>query len=235
MLSLKGITTFYGNIMALQGISLHIEEGEIVALIGANGAGKSTTLKTIVGWVRANEGRIILHNEDITWLPTHKIVMRGVAMIPEGREIFTDMTVIQNLQMGAFLRRDKDGIKRDLDKVYHLFPVLSERRKQMARSLSGGEQQMLAISRGLMTNPSLMLLDEPSLGLSPLLVKEIFSTFQKINTEGMTLFLVEQNALKALKLAKKGYVLEKGSIVLADTCKDLLKNEIIQKTYLGMD
>jgi branched-chain amino acid transport system ATP-binding protein len=235
MLSLESISTYYGNIQALHGITLQIEEGEIATLIGANGAGKSTTLKTIVGLVRASEGRICLGDEDITRLPTHKIVKRGVAMVPEGRDIFTDMTVLQNLEMGAFLRKDKDGIKRDLDKVCHLFPILSERRKQMARSLSGGEQQMLAISRGLMTNPSLMLLDEPSLGLSPFLVKDIFKTFQEINREGVTLFLVEQNALMALKLAKKGYILEKGSVILHDTCQHLLKNEVVQKAYLGMD
>jgi len=235
MLSLEDIHTYYGNIRALNGVSFKMEAGEIATLIGANGAGKSTTLKTIVGWVHAQQGRVMLNGKDITQLPTHEIVKRGVAMVPEGREVFTDMTVLENLEMGAFLRKEKEKVKRDLDRVYHLFPILSERQRQMAKSLSGGEQQMLAISRGLMTNPSLMLLDEPSLGLSPLLVKSIFKTLLEINREGVTLFLVEQNALMALKIAANGFILEKGSVTFRDTCNHLLENEIVKRTYLGMN
>ena len=177
----------------------------------------------------------MLNGKDITQLPTHEIVKRGVAMVPEGREVFTDMTVLENLEMGAFLRKEKEKIKRDLDRVYHLFPILSERQRQMAKSLSGGEQQMLAISRGLMSNPSLMLLDEPSLGLSPLLVKSIFKTLLEINREGVTLFLVEQNALMALKIAESGFILEKGSVTFSDTRNNLLENEVVKRTYLGMN
>jgi branched-chain amino acid transport system ATP-binding protein len=235
MLTLDNIHAHYGKIRALNGISLRIEKGEIVTLIGANGAGKSTTLKTIVGWVRANQGRIKLNGEDITRLPTHKIVKSGVAMVPEGREVFTDMTVLENLEMGAFLRKDKKEVQKDMDRVYALFPILSERRKQKSKLLSGGEQQMLAISRALMTEPSIILLDEPSLGLSPILVKAIFETLQQINREGVTIFLVEQNAHMALKIATNGYVLEKGSVAISDSCENLLNNEDIQKTYLGME
>ena len=235
MLSLDNIHTHYGKIRALNGISLRVEKGEIVTLIGANGAGKSTTLKTIVGWVRADQGRIKLNGKDITRLPTHKIVKNGVAMVPEGREVFTDMTVLENLEMGAFLRKDKKEIQKDMDRVFELFPILSERRKQKSKSLSGGEQQMLAISRALMSGPSIMLLDEPSLGLSPILVKTIFDTLQQINRQGMTIFLVEQNAHMALKIATTGYVLEKGNVAISDRCENLLKNENIQKTYLGME
>ncbi len=235
MLSLDNIHTHYGKIRALNGISLRVEKGEIVTLIGANGAGKSTTLKTIVGWVRADQGRIKLNGKDITRLPTHKIVKNGVAMVPEGREVFTDMTVLENLEMGAFLRKDKKEVQKDMDRVFELFPILSERRKQKSKSLSGGEQQMLAISRALMSGPSIMLLDEPSLGLSPILVKTIFDTLQQINRQGMTIFLVEQNAHMALKIATTGYVLEKGNVAISDRCENLLKNENIQKTYLGME
>jgi len=235
MLVLDNVHTHYGKIRALNGISLRVAKGEIVTLIGANGAGKSTTLKTIVGWVRATQGRIKLNGADITRLPTHRIVKNGVAMVPEGREVFTDMTVLENLEMGAFLRKDKKEIQKEMDRVFELFPILSERRKQKSKSLSGGEQQMLAISRALMSGPSIMLLDEPSLGLSPILVKTIFDTLQQINRQGMTIFLVEQNAHMALKIATTGYVLEKGSVAISDKCENLLKNENIQKTYLGME
>jgi len=235
MLSLEGVHAEYGKIKALNGIGLTVEEGEIATLIGANGAGKSTTLKTIVGWARASRGTVKLNGEDVTHLATHKIVARGVALVPEGREIFGDMTVLENLEMGAFLRRDKAGITRDMDLVFSLFPILANRRKQKSKSLSGGEQQMLAISRALMTKPSLMLLDEPSLGLAPMLVKTIFETLREINRQGVTLFLVEQNAHMALKLARKGYVLEKGTIASCNDCQALLADETIQKTYLGMD
>jgi len=235
MLALDNVHSHYGKIRALNGISLRIAKGEIVTLIGANGAGKSTTLKTIVGWVRATQGRIKLNGTDITRLPTHRIVQNGVAMVPEGREVFTDMTVLENLEMGAFLRKDKKEVQKEMDRVFELFPILSERRKQKSKSLSGGEQQMLAISRALMSGPSILLLDEPSLGLSPILVKTIFDTLQQINRLGMTIFLVEQNAHMALKIATTGYVLEKGSVAISDKCENLLKNENIQKTYLGMD
>lgn len=235
MLSLQGVQTHYGKIRALNGISLQVDEGEITTIIGANGAGKSTALKTIVGWVRASQGKITLKDQDITGLPTHKIIKSGVSMVPEGREVFGDMSVLENLEMGAFLRREKREIQKDLDLVFGLFPVLAQRRKQKSKSLSGGEQQMLAISRALMSNPSLMLLDEPSLGLAPMVVKSIFETLREINRKGVTMFLVEQNALMALKMAKIGYVLEKGSLTLSGKCDVLLEDEEVQKRYLGMD
>lgn len=235
MLRLEQVQTYYGKIRALDGISLEVEEGDIATLIGANGAGKSTALKTIVGWTRASSGKVLLNGEDITSLRTHKIVERGVALVPEGREVFGDMTVLENLEMGAFLRRDKKKIKSDLDRVYDLFPILAEREKQKSKFLSGGEQQMLAISRGLMSEPSLMLLDEPSLGLAPRVVKTIFDTLVEINRQGVTLFLVEQNASMALKMAQKGYVLEKGEITLENSSQILLDDEKIRKTYLGLD
>jgi len=235
VLSLQGVQTHYGKIRALNGISLQVDEGEITTIIGANGAGKSTALKTIVGWVRASQGKITLKDQDITGLPTHKIIKSGVSMVPEGREVFGDMSVLENLEMGAFLRREKREIQKDLDLVFGLFPVLAQRRKQKSKSLSGGEQQMLAISRALMSNPSLMLLDEPSLGLAPMVVKSIFETLREINRKGVTMFLVEQNALMALKMAKIGYVLEKGSLTLSGKCDVLLEDEEVQKRYLGMD
>ena len=235
MLYLTDVDTYYGKIQALNRINLRVEKGAIVTLIGANGAGKTTTLKTIVGWERASFGTIILNGEDITKMPTHKIVERGVALVPEGREVFGDMTIQENLEMGAFLRKDKARIRRDFDRVFSLFPILADRRKQKSKSLSGGEQQMLAISRGLMSSPTLMLLDEPSLGLAPMAVKIIFDTLLEINHQGVTLFLIEQNALMALKMAQKGYVLEKGSVILEDTSQNLLGNEKVQKTYLGID
>ncbi len=235
MLTLEGVHAQYGKIKALNGIALEVKEGEIATLIGANGAGKSTTLKTIIGWTKANQGTIELNGEDITHLATHRIVARGVAMVPEGREVFGDMTVLENLEMGAFLRRDKKAVQGDMKRVFDLFPILGERRKQRSKSLSGGEQQMLAISRALMTDPRLMLLDEPSLGLAPMLVKAIFATLEEINRQGVTLFLVEQNAHMALKLAQKGYVIEKGAITINDRCEALLADEKVQKTYLGLD
>ena len=235
MLELKNICTFYNKIQALNQISMYVEKGAIVTLIGANGAGKSTTLKTIIGWTKANTGQVILKGEDITALPSHKIVERGVALVPEGREVFGDMTVLENLEMGAFLRKDKKEIKRDMDWVFDLFPVLAERKKQKSKSLSGGEQQMLAISRGLMSAPELMLLDEPSLGLAPRVVQTIFDTLIEINKRGVTLFLVEQNALMALKMAQTGYVLEKGVITLENPSQALLEDENVKKTYLGFE
>ena len=235
MLKLEKISTFYGKIQALNQVSLEVGRGAIATLIGANGAGKSTTLKTIVGWTPPAAGRVLLNGEDISRVPAHRIVARGVALVPEGREVFGDMTVLENLEMGAFLRKDKKKIKRDLDCVYSLFPVLAQRRKQKSKSLSGGEQQMLAISRGLMSSPQLMLLDEPSLGLAPRVVQTIFDTLLEINKQGVTLFLVEQNALMALKLSQVGYVLEKGVITLENSSQALLDDEKVKKTYLGLD
>jgi len=235
MLRLENVHAHYGKIRALNGVGLEVEEGRIATLIGANGAGKSTTLKTIVGWTRANQGSISLNGEDITRLATHKIVARGVALVPEGREVFGDMTVMENLEMGAFLRRDAAAVKQDAVRVFELFPILAERRRQKAKSLSGGEQQMLAISRALMTDPKLMLLDEPSLGLAPKLVKAIFDTLREINRQGVTLFLVEQNALMALKLAQRGHVLVKGAITACNDSQVLLSDESIRRTYLGLD
>ncbi len=235
MLKLEKISTFYDKIQALNEISLEVAKGGIATLIGANGAGKSTTLKTVVGWTPAASGRVLLKGEDITRVPSHKIVERGVALVPEGREVFGDMTVLENLEMGAFLRKDKKKIKTDMDWVYSLFPVLAERRKQKSKSLSGGEQQMLAISRGLMSSPDLMLLDEPSLGLAPRMVQTIFDTLVEINKQGVTLFLVEQNALMALKMSQTGYVLEKGVVTLENSSQALLEDEKVKMTYLGLD
>lgn len=235
MLRLENVQTYYGKIKALNKISFAVKEGGIATLIGANGAGKSTTLKTIVGWTRASAGKVFLKGEDITDLRTHKIVEKGVAMVPEGREVFGDMTVLENLEMGAFLRKNKKKVTRDLDRVYDLFPILKERESQKSKFLSGGEQQMLAISRGLMSDPALMLLDEPSLGLAPRVVKTIFDTLVEINRQGVTLFLVEQNASLALKVAQTGYVLEKGEIILENSSQLLLNDEKVQKTYLGLD
>jgi branched-chain amino acid transport system ATP-binding protein len=235
MLQLQEVHTFYGSIHALHGISLEVDTREIVALIGANGAGKSTTLKTIVGWVHPRSGKIFLKNEPIDHLRTDRIVQKGISLVPEGRELFKRLTVMENLEMGAFTRKDHDGLKRDYEMIFALFPVLKARLKQKAKFLSGGEQQMLAVSRALMTRPEILLLDEPSLGLSPILVQTIFSTLKDINQEGITLFLVEQNALMALKTANRAYVLEKGTIAMHDTGERLQKNEIVRRAYLGVE
>jgi branched-chain amino acid transport system ATP-binding protein len=235
ILQLQEVHTFYGSIHALHGVSLQVDTREIVALIGANGAGKSTTLKTIVGWVHPRSGRIFLKNEPIDHLRTDRIVQKGISLVPEGRELFKRLTVMENLEMGAFTRKDPDGLKRDYEMIFALFPVLKARLKQKAKFLSGGEQQMLAVSRALMTRPEILLLDEPSLGLSPILVQTIFSTLKDINQEGITLFLVEQNALMALKTANRAYVLEKGTIAMHDTGERLLKNEMVRRAYLGIE
>jgi len=235
ILQLQDVHTFYGSIHALRGVSLQVDTREIVALIGANGAGKSTTLKTIVGWVHPRSGKVFLKNESIDHLRTDRIVRKGISLVPEGREIFKRLTVSENLEMGAFTRKDPDGLKSDYEMVFKLFPVLKERLKQKAKFLSGGEQQMLAVSRALMTRPEILLLDEPSLGLSPILVQIIFSTLKDINQEGITLFLVEQNALMALKTANRAYVLEKGTIAMHDTGERLLKNEMVRRAYLGVE
>ena len=235
MLKLKHVETFYGNIQALKGISLDISEGEIIALIGANGAGKSTTLMSICGIVPPRFGEILFRDAPIHDMPPNKIVSLGICQVPEGRRIFPYLTVLENLDMGAFLRTDREEMKQDLDYIFSLFPILAERRHQAGGTLSGGEQQMLAISRALMARPRLLLLDEPSLGLAPLVVKRIFDIIKKINSEhNTTIFLVEQNANLALKVAHRGYVMETGRITLTDSAANLLSNESVKKAYLGM-
>jgi branched-chain amino acid transport system ATP-binding protein len=235
MLELKGVKTYYGNIPALRGVSIAISEGEIVTLIGANGAGKSTTLMSICGITPPREGEITFLGESLVGMSPDRIVSRGIAQVPEGRRIFPYLTVQENLDMGAFLRKDKDGIRKDLEVVFGLFPILGQRRHQPGGTLSGGEQQMLAISRALMARPRLLLLDEPSLGLAPILVRQIFDTIKKINAEqGTTVFLVEQNANMALKTAHRGYVMETGEITMADQAQALLENETVKQAYLGV-
>jgi branched-chain amino acid transport system ATP-binding protein len=233
-LEVRDIHTYYGNIHALKGISLSVQAGEIVTLIGANGAGKTTTLKTISGLLRPREGAVLLDGQRIDRLPPHKIVELGICQAPEGRRIFPRMTVLENLEMGAFSRKDRAGIQADLERVFQLFPRLRERLQQKGGTLSGGEQQMLAIGRALMARPKILLLDEPSMGLAPILVEQIFQTIVEINQQGTTVLLVEQNALMALSIAHRGYVLETGRIVLADTGKNLAQNELVRKAYLGI-
>jgi branched-chain amino acid transport system ATP-binding protein len=234
MLELKDVHTYYGNIHALKGISLNVEKGEIVTLIGSNGAGKSTTLHTIQGITRPRSGTILLEGEALEKLPPHEVAKRGVAQSPEGRMIFPRMTVMENLEMGAYARKDKTGISDDLDRVFNLFPRLKERVTQNGGTLSGGEQQMLAMGRALMARPSILLLDEPSMGLSPILVELIFDIIQTINKEGTTILLVEQNALMALSIANRGYVIQTGEIILTDTAAKLKSNEMVRKSYLGI-
>lgn len=233
ILQVNDIHSYYGNIHALKGVSLTVEKGEIVTLIGANGAGKTTTLKTISGIMHPRHGTILLDGENIEHLPPHQIVMRGIGQSPEGRKIFGALTVTENLELGAYARTDKAAIQRDMDFVFSLFPRLAERRHQLGGTLSGGEQQMLAIGRALMTRPRVLMLDEPSMGLAPVLVETIFETIQKLNQEGTTILLIEQNAAKALQIAHRGYVIETGQIVLTDTAANLRKNERVRKAYLG--
>jgi branched-chain amino acid transport system ATP-binding protein len=235
MLEVNDIHAYYGNIHALKGISLTVEEGEIVTLIGANGAGKSTTLRAISGLLPPRSGTITLEGEDLSQYKAHEIVYKDVSMVPEGRGIFARLTVSENLDMGAFSRTDRDGIKQDLERVFNLFPRLKERRNQVAGTLSGGEQQMLATGRALMAHPKLLLMDEPSMGLAPFLVENIFETIQAINEEGTTILLVEQNATMALSVAGRGYVLQTGEIVLDDSAENLQNNEMVQKVYLGIE
>lgn len=233
MLTVEGISTYYGNIQALKEINLKVEEGEIVTLIGSNGAGKTTTLLTISGLLKPARGRVTFCSRDITGVPPHNIVKMGISHVPEGRRIFPQMTLMENLEMGAFSRTDKREIKNDLEKVFHIFPQLKGREKQLAGTLSGGEQQMLAMGRALMSRPRLLLLDEPSMGLAPMIVKEIFQIIEEINSQGTTILLVEQNAQMALKTAHKGYVLETGRIVMQDNASSLLENDDVRKSYLG--
>jgi branched-chain amino acid transport system ATP-binding protein len=235
LLELQDVHSYYGNIHALKGISLTVDKGEIVTLIGANGAGKSTTLRTISGIIKPRQGAVKLAGERIDELPAHKVVERGVLQSPEGRRIFPRLSVQENLEMGAFTRTDKDGIAEDMQRVFGLFPRLKERATQKGGTLSGGEQQMLAIGRALMGRPKVLLLDEPSMGLAPVLVEQIFSIIKDINTQGTTILLVEQNALMALGIAHRGYVLQTGQIVLADSAQGLSENETVQKAYLGME
>jgi len=235
MLKVDKINTYYGNIQALKGISLEVAKGEIITLIGANGAGKSTTLMSISGIVPPRSGSIVFQDKNITNVEPSKIVTMGMCQVPEGRRIFPQLTVLENLDMGAYLRDNKEEIKKDLDYVFELFPILSQRRNQSGGTLSGGEQQMLAISRALMARPKLLLLDEPSLGLAPLIVQQIFEIIMRINEEqGTTIFLVEQNANMALKIAHRGYVLQNGMIVKTDTASALMEDEEVKKAYLGV-
>ncbi len=235
MLEINDIHTYYGNIHALKGISLTVEEGEIVTLIGANGAGKTTTLRTISGLLTPREGSISYLGNDITGVPAHDLVYQKIAMVPEGRGVFAKLTVLENLEMGAYSRNDKERIARDFERVFALFPRLKERRKQVAGTLSGGEQQMLATGRAMMASPRLLMLDEPSMGLAPVLVDAVFDAIVEINKEGTTILLVEQNALMALSIANRGYVLQTGQIVLHDDAAALKQNEMVQKAYLGME
>jgi branched-chain amino acid transport system ATP-binding protein len=235
MLEVNDVHAYYGNIHALKGISITVEEGEIVTLIGANGAGKSTTLKTISGLLKPSRGSVTLEGEDLAPYPAHEIVYKDVSMVPEGRGVFSRLTVGENLDMGAYHRSDTAGIKEDFDQVYTLFPRLKEREDQVAGTLSGGEQQMLATARALMARPRLLLMDEPSMGLAPVLVESVFDTIVEINKEGTTILLVEQNAHVALQIANRGYVLQTGEIVLSDSADGLRKNSMVQKAYLGME
>ena len=234
MLEVDNVHVYYGNIHALRGVSLAVEEGEIVTLIGANGAGKSTNLFTISGVLKPRKGSVRLEGDDLSAYPAHEVVAKGVCQVPEGRRIFTRLTVQENLEMGAFTRTDRAGIKKDLEWAFSLFPRLKERRSQVGGTLSGGEQQMLATARALMSRPRLLLLDEPSMGLAPILVEAIFDTIREINSQGTTILLVEQNAQMALQIAHRGYVLETGEVVLSDSAESLRQNEMVQKVYLGI-
>ncbi|MGB7873953.1 MAG: ABC transporter ATP-binding protein [Anaerolineales bacterium] len=235
LLEVNDIHNYYDKIHALKGISLTVEEGEIVTLIGANGAGKTTTLRAISGLIKPRQGNIVLEGEDIAEYAAHDLVFKGIAMVPEGRGIFGKMSVRENLEMGAYSRNDKEGIQKDLEWVFEILPRLKEREKQVAGTLSGGEQQMLATARALMAKPRILLMDEPSMGLAPVLVEAIFDTIERVNKEGTTILLVEQNATMALSIANRGYVLQTGEIVVSDTAANLRKNEMVQKAYLGIE
>jgi branched-chain amino acid transport system ATP-binding protein len=234
LLEVNDVHAYYGYIHALKGVSLTVDKGEIVSLIGGNGAGKSTTLRTISGLMRPNMGHVSFVGEDIAQYPAHELVSKGIAMVPEGRGVFAKLTVAENLEMGAFHRTDRDGIKADIEKSYEMFPRLGERRAQLAGTMSGGEQQMLAVTRALMSRPILLLMDEPSMGLAPVLVDVIFEAIERINQEGMTILLVEQHAHMALQVANRGYVLQTGEIVLSDSAQALQNDPMVQKAYLGI-
>lgn len=233
MLKVDSLNVYYGNIQALHGVSLEIKQGEIVTLIGANGAGKSTLLKTISGLLKPKQGELLYENTSISGKPAQAIVKRGISHVPEGRRVFANMSVEENLELGAYLRKDKAGIEEDFDKVFQLFPRLNERRKQQAGTLSGGEQQMLAMGRALMARPKLLLLDEPSMGLAPILVKTIFDIIKMINNDGTTILLVEQNANMALSIAHRAYVIETGKVVLSGTAAELNASDQVKQAYLG--
>lgn len=233
MLKVDNIDVYYGAIHAIKGISIEVPKGEIVTLVGSNGAGKSTTLRTISGLMKPKNGTILFEDKNIVGVPAHKIVGMGLCQVPEGRHVFANMSVMENLELGAYLRNDKDGIARDLEDVFKKFPRLLERKDQISGTLSGGEQQMLAMGRALMSRPRLLLLDEPSMGLAPLLVKEIFNIIKEINESGTTVLLIEQNANMALSIADKAYVLETGRIALAGTAQELASSEAVRKAYLG--
>jgi branched-chain amino acid transport system ATP-binding protein len=233
LLKINNLHVYYGGIHAIKGISIEVPENKIITLIGANGAGKSTTLRAICSLVPAHEGQIFFNGEDITKLKTTEIVKRGITLVPEGRRVFPDLTVVENLKLGAYLRKDKTSINEDIRYIYELFPRLKEREWQLAGTLSGGEQQMLAIGRAIMSRPKLLMMDEPSLGLAPLIVQDVFNIIKEIYKDGMTILLIEQNAVAALQIADYGYVLETGSIVLEGPGKELLDNEDVKKAYLG--
>lgn len=235
LLEVNDVHAYYGNIHALKGVSLEVNEGEIIALIGGNGAGKTTTLRTISGLMKPRMGYVKFEGEDLSQYQAHQLVSKGIAMVPEGRGVFAKLTVQENLEMGAYHRNDKEGIKQDIEKSYELFPRLGERKKQLAGTMSGGEQQMLAVTRALMSQPRLLLMDEPSMGLAPVLVDLIFESIERINREGITILLVEQNAHMALQVASRGYVLQTGEIVLADSAETLQNDPTVQKAYLGIE
>lgn len=233
MLEIKGLEVYYGVIQAIKGISFEVKEGEVIALIGANGAGKTTTLQTITGMLKPTAGEVIFEGQDISKIPGHKIVTMGMAHVPEGRRVFAELSVYENLKLGAYTRKDKEEIAESLQRVYRSFPRLEERKSQLAGTLSGGEQQMLAMGRALMSKPKIILMDEPSMGLSPILVEEIFNIIREISADGTTVLLVEQNAKKALAIADRAYVLETGNIVLSGDAKEMMNNDAIKKAYLG--
>lgn len=233
MLEIKDLEVYYGVIQAIKGISFHVDEGEVIALIGANGAGKTTTLQTITGMLNAKAGSIVFEGEELTKIPGHKIVSMGMAHVPEGRRVFSQLSVLENLKLGAYTRKDKNEIEESLQRVYKSFPRLEERKNQLAGTLSGGEQQMLAMGRALMSKPRIILMDEPSMGLSPIFVEEIFNIIKEVSASGTTVLLVEQNAKKALSIADRAYVLETGKIVLEGKATDLMNDESIKKAYLG--
>lgn len=233
MLELKNIVSTYGNIRALKNVSLSVEEGQVVSLIGANGAGKTTTMRTITGLLKPEEGQVLFNGEDITGLPAYQLVSKGISLVPEGRQIIESLTVLENLEMGAYQRSDNSEIKEDIDRVCQTFPILEERKNQLGGTLSGGQQQMLAIGRSLMSQPKLLLLDEPSMGLAPLVVKEIFEIVTRINEQGTTVLLVEQNANKALEVADYAYVLETGSMVFESPASEVANDPRVKEAYLG--